>query len=145
MSALRCAATKLVGLRATVSPASQAQQRRLLPRLLHSSPALEIQKELRTKKEELYNLLAKLELNPYLRDNCEFGMIDRYQNKRLLRQLSVQIEPRWNDLDWRWFQLAQKISFYWTCGASYVTVCTFWHYALGGQNDSQDPKGASQK
>jgi hypothetical protein len=100
MLALRCAARKLVGLRATVSPASQAQQRRLFPRLLHSSPALEIQKELRTKKEELYNLLAKLELNPYLRDNCEFHMIDRYQNKRLLRQLSVQIEPRWNDLDW---------------------------------------------
>ncbi|KAM0919487.1 hypothetical protein ACQ4PT_008195 [Festuca glaucescens] len=103
MSALRCAARRLVGLRARaaiVSPAAQALQRRLLPRLLHSSPALEIQKELSKKKEELYNLLAKLEVNSYLRDNREFDMIDRYQNKRLLRQLSVQIEPRWNDLDW---------------------------------------------
>lgn len=158
MSAIRYAARRLVGLRARsaiVLPAARAQQRRLFPRLLHSGPAAgvphppptasskapEIQKELVKKKQELYNLLAKLELNPYLRDNCEFAMIDRYQHKRLLRQLSVQIEPRWNDLDWRWFQLAHKIGFYWTCGASFVTVCTFWHYALRGQNGGEDANG----
>jgi hypothetical protein len=62
--------------------------------------AHEIQKELRRKKEELYDLLAKVELKPYLRDNPEFDIIDRYRNKKLLQQLSVQIEPRHNDLDW---------------------------------------------
>ncbi|CAM0903045.1 unnamed protein product [Alopecurus aequalis] len=139
MSALRCAARRLVGLRAraaVMSPAAQAQQRRLLPRLLHSGPR--DQKELRKKKEELYNLLAKVELRPYLNINPEFDFIDRYQNRKLLQQLSVQIEPRHNDIDWRCFQFAHKMNSYRIYGTSIVTGYAFWHYALRGQNGSED-------
>lgn len=161
MAALRCAARKLVGLRpraAALSAPLQAGHRRFLPRLIHSGrpagaahPATHppngtteahiIQRELRMKKEEVYNLLAEVERNRYYTDSGAGVLRERYENIRLLRHLSVQVDPKPNDSKWRFYQITHKFLFYSVYWAYFITgysINSMFHADKGGE---EAPKG----
>ncbi|KAM0824390.1 hypothetical protein ACQ4PT_070232 [Festuca glaucescens] len=105
MSALlrHTAARRLGGSMVQRAQAAFAEERRRLgPRLKHTDESVrkEVMLKIQQKKEELYDAISNAEKEHRITD---------WWNRRLLRNLSVQVAPRPYDRNWYWLRIKKKL------------------------------------